>query len=137
MGKSLINGKAYDWVQVIATINGTELNGVKKIDYSEKQEKANNYGAGGRPVSRGAGRIEAEASITIDMTEAEKLTQSAPNRNLLEVPMFDVTVTFENAGKVVTNIIKNCEFTNNMRGLEEGATGVEVELELLPSHIIW
>lgn len=137
MAKELINGKAYDWSQIVSTINGTELNGVQAIDYEEVQEKANNYGAGSRPVSRGRGRIEPTASITLDMTEAEKLTDSAPNRNLLEIPPFDITVTFDNAGKVVTHVIKNCEFTNNVRSLEEGATGTSVELTLLPSHIVW
>ena len=137
MKKVLINGKAYDWSQIIATINGTELNGVSAINYEETQEKANNYGTGSRPISRGRGRVEPTASITLDMTEVEKLTDSAPNRSLLEIPAFDVTITFENVGKVVTHVIKNCEFLNNVRGLEEGATGTSVELNLLPSHIVW
>ena len=137
MARELINGKAYDWSQIIMTINGTEVNGVQAINYEEVQEKANNYGAGSRPVSRGRGRIEPTASITLDMTEAEKLTDAAPNRNLLEIAPFDITVTFDNAGKVKTHVIKNCEFLNNVRGLEEGNTGTSVELDLLPSHVIW
>ena len=137
MAQPLVNGKAYDWAQVVATINGTILNGVKKIEYGVAQAKENRYGAGSDPVSRGRGRKEPTASITLDMTEVQKLTASAPNRDLLDIPAFDVTVTFENAGKVVTEVIKNCEFLENVRNLEEGASGIDIDLPLLPSHILW
>jgi hypothetical protein len=57
----LINGTAYDFSQIIVTILGVPVASVSSIEYSEEQEKTNNYGAGNRPVSRGQGAIEAKA----------------------------------------------------------------------------
>lgn len=134
----LINGQAYDWGSVTATIAGVPISGVDAISYSETQNKTNNYGVGNRPVSRGAGRIEVEASITLHMEEIERLTNAAPNRNLLKVGAFDITVTFANDGQIpVTHVIKNCEFASNSRSLEGDQTLISEELTLVASHVQW
>lgn len=137
MAQTLVNGNDYDWSQVTATINGTILNGVKAINYELAREKTNNYGSGSKPVSRGRGRKEFTASLTLDMTEMERIQDGAPNRDITDIAPFDVTVTFDNTGKVITHILRNCEFMNNPRALEEGSTGFEIEVDLLPAEIIF
>ena len=41
------------------------------------------------------------------------------------------------SGLVVTDKIRNCQFSGNPRKWKEGDTGQEVELDLVPSHIEW
>jgi hypothetical protein len=132
----LINGRAYDWAQITATIAGVPVAGITSITYSEERTVEENFGAGSRPVSRGFGNIEASATIGLHMTEVERIQLVAPNRNLMEIPEFDVTVTFAAEDQVPANhIIKNCRFKNNSRDMSQGDTGVSVDLELAVSHI--
>jgi len=131
----LINGKAYDFSQIVTNILGVTVAGITSISYSEEQEKVNNFGAGNRPVSRGAGAINASGSVTISMNDIEALRDAAPNGSLLQIPAFDITVTFLNDQKVVTHVLKNCEFINDGVETSQGDTDVVKGFDLVISHI--
>jgi hypothetical protein len=133
----LINGRAYSFVDVVVKIAGVPTPSVSKINYTEEQQKENNYGTGSRPVSRGAGKIEAKASIEISMNDVEAIRDVAPNGSLLALPSFDIEVHFLNAQKVVTHVIKNCEFTTD--GVEAGTDDKDIKMsfDLIPSHILY
>jgi hypothetical protein len=136
MAIPLINGEAYGWADIKINILGREVIGVKSVSYSDTQEKQNNYGAGHRPVSRGRGRIEAEASVTLHMEEVIALQAIAPQRNIMNIRPFDIIVSYINSsGAVVTDKIRNCEFLSNSRDISEGDMEIPVELELIISHI--
>lgn len=137
MATPLINGRAYDYAQIQVTILGVPVAGVSAISYSQEQEKVNNFGAGSNPVSRGHGAIDTSASITISMNDVEAIRDAAPNGSLLAIPAFDVTVTFLNAQKVVTHVIKNCEFTNDGMEATQGDTNIERAFDLVASHIVY
>lgn len=133
----LINGTAYDFSQIIVTILGVPVASVSSIEYSEEQEKTNNYGAGNRPVSRGAGAIEAKASIEISMNDVEAIRAVAPNGSLLQIPAFDITVFFGNLQNPVTHVLKNAEFINDGIESSQGDTDVKRKFDLVISHIKW
>lgn len=133
----LINGRAYDFAQIIVTILGVPVASVSAIDYEETQEKKNNYGAGNRPVSRGAGAIECSASIEMSMNDIEAIRNVAPNGSLLQVPAFDITIFFGNAQSPKTHVLKNCEFTKDGVSGSQGDTDLKYKFDLLPSHIVW
>lgn len=137
MATPLINGRAYDYAQIQVTILGVPVAGVSAISYSQEQEKVNNFGAGSNPVSRGHGAIDTSASITISMNDVEAIRDAAPEGSLLAIPAFDVTVTFLNAQKVVTHVIKNCEFTNDGMEATQGDTNIERAFDLVASHIVY
>jgi hypothetical protein len=137
MATPLINGRAYDYAQIQVTILGVPVAGVSAISYSQEQEKVNNFGAGSNPVSRGHGTIDTSASITISMNDVEAIRDVAPNGSLLAIPAFDVSVTFLNAQKVVTHVIKNCEFTNDGMEATQGDTNIERAFDLVASHIVY
>ena len=109
----LINGKAYDFAQVIVNIAGVPIPSISSITYSEEQEKTNNYGAGKRPVSRGHGTITASASFDISMNDIEALRDESPNGSLLALPAFDVVVVFGNPQNPTKHRLKNCEFLSD------------------------
>ncbi len=133
----LINGRAYSWADVSFNIGGVPVIGVTKIDYDETQVKEDNYGAGVNPISRGYGRRNATANVTMRAEEVEALMDKAPNKNLLDYGTFDITVQYMVGAVIKTHVLKNAEFTKNIRSMSEGDTKIDVDLPLIISHIIW
>ncbi len=134
----LVNGQAYAWVDITVNILGVPLAGITEITYEETSEITNNYGAGRRPTSRGHGKIEATASISIDRAEYNSLIQAAPGKNLMNIPEFDVAVAYLPDGSAPTaDILKNCRFKTNRSGGSEGDTNIMSELELVISDVEW
>lgn len=134
----LVNGQAYAYADIILSIAGSPVAGVTAISYTDAQEVTENYGAGRFPVSRGLGKIESEATITIERTELNALINAAADKRLQNVGEFDVTVSYVPAGNApVTDILKNCRFKNTVGGASEGDSNTVAELELAVSHILW
>jgi len=132
---SLINGQAYDYTQIIMSVLGVPVAGVTSINYTEEQEKTNNYGAGNRPVSRGRGAIEASGSIELSMNEVEALRDAAPNGSMLAIPPFEITVVYLNLQKVVTHKLKNVEFTNDGVETSQGDTDIRRTFDIVMSDV--
>lgn len=137
MATPLINGRAYDYAQIEVNILGVPVAGISAISYTEEQEKVNNFGAGSNPVSRGHGAKNASGSITISMNDIEAIRDAAPQGSLLAIPSFDISVTFLNAQKVVTHVLKNVEFTNDGVEATQGDTNIERAFDVVLSHIVW
>ena len=136
---ALVNGVAHSWVDIACVILGVPVMGITAIKYEEKQEKTDNYGAGKRPVSRGYGKIEATASLTLLSEEVLAIEKAVPTGNIMDIPPFDIVVAYIPTGltNVTTDVIKNCEFKNNVRDTKEGDMKIEVAIELICSHIQW
>lgn len=138
MALPLINGESYSWGQIICNILGVPVIGITAIEYGDDQKIENNYGAGNQPVSRGFGNIEPMAKITLMMEEVEAITRATADGRLQSIPEFDIQVAYLPLnGTPVVHKIRNCRFKNNNRKTKQGATGIEVELDLIPSHIVW
>ncbi len=134
----IINGVAHDWGSISINIGGVPIIGVTKIEYGEEQEVVNNYGVGQYPVSRGYGQIKPSCKITLLAESAAALEASAPNGRLQNIGTFPVVVAFVPKGGLRTvHVIHNCEFKSNSRSAGTGDTKIEVEYELICSHISW
>jgi hypothetical protein len=135
----MLNGRAYDWASVRMQLLGITILGVTAINYGDKQEKVDNFGAGTLPSSRGYGQKKANANITLEMKEVERIQGALkPGQSLQDIGPFTVTVAYRNESNIViTHKLMNAEFTDNKRDLKAGDTSVVVELELIISHIKW
>lgn len=137
----LINGRAYDFAQINALINGVVVPSISSIEYSEDQKKENNYGSGDRPVSRGHGAIEAKAKLTMSMNDVEALRKSviALGGSLLKIPAFDIVVVYlhPTGANVVTHTLKNCEFLSDGVSGSQGDTDLKRDFDLVCSHITY
>lgn len=134
----MINGVEYSWGDIVSAINGVPLVGITAISYGDSQDVQNNYGAGRHPVSRSKGRITPSAKITLHQSEVIALQSQSPTGRLQDIAPFDITVSYlPDSGIIVTDKIRNCQFKENKRDWKEGDMLQEVELELLPSHIMW
>lgn len=140
MATPMINGTRHSWASVEVELLGRIVSGITAIEYDDTQEKENVYGAGIYPVSRGRGKYEATAKITLLAYEVDAIQRSlGPGKRLQDIEPFDIPVVFmpEGSDGLVTHVIHNVEFTNNKRAVNTGDTNMEVELDLIVSHITW
>jgi len=134
----LINGKSYEYSNIILNIMGQPIVGITAIEYGETQDMVNVYGAGSHPVSRGYGKVEPFAKITLHMEEVENIQSVATAGSLQRIPEFDIVVIYTDTSLVTRkHKIRNCRFKNNDRKTRTGDQSIEVELELITSHIEW
>ncbi|GAF93645.1 unnamed protein product [marine sediment metagenome] len=135
MAEPLINGRAYDYVDIQVSILGAELNGVTEVNYTSTQEKVNNFGTGVFPTSRGRAARDTAGSIGLSMNEVEALREIAPLGNLLDIPAFDIVVVFGNVQAPQTHIVKNCEFLSDGTETSQGDTSVNRVYDFVASHV--
>ena len=134
----LINGKSYEWADILVNILGVPMIGINNIEYDEKQAMENNWGAGRFASARGYGKIEATAKVTLFMEEVENIQTVAPFGRIQDIPEFDIIVMYLDPANVTRkHVLKNCRFMSNKRASSSGDTKLEVELELIVSHIQW
>jgi hypothetical protein len=134
----LINGKSYEWGDIVLNIMGVPIVGITAIEYEEKQDMKNIYGAGRRPVSRGYGAIEPTCKITLLMEEVENIQSVAPNGNLMDIPEFDIVVMFADSALTPRkHKLRNARFMNNNRVSNQGDTSIPVAFDLIISHVEW
>lgn len=137
-GVPFINGKLYDWADIVTTIAGVPVTGIVAIEYSDDQEVEVKYGAGRYPVGYGKGRIKPTAKITLYQEEVEAIQAQSVNGRLQDIAPFNINVTYmPDSGIVKTDKLRNCMFKSNKRNWKEGDTGKTVELDLLLSNIDW
>jgi hypothetical protein len=137
MSVVLINGRAYDHTQIQIIYLGVPLPSVTTIDYGEEQDKANNFGTGNRPVSRGRSAIDSTGSIELSMNDIEAIRDAAPNGSLLQIPPADLLVVFINPQKPVTHTIKNLEWTTDKPSSSQGDTDIKANLDFVASNVKW
>ncbi|EWC93277.1 hypothetical protein [Porphyromonas catoniae] len=138
-GTPLINGILHSWASIQVAIQGVPLTGITSIEYEDKQEISNKYGAGRYPVGRGVGRITPTAKLTLYLDEVNLLQAKSKTGRLQDLGMFDVLVGYlhPTTGLITYDKVRNCHFSDNARKVKEGDTDIQVELELIPSHIEW
>lgn len=132
MATPLINGVNYSWGNVKLILFGVPIVGITKIDYKTKQKKENQYGAGYEPISRGYGNKEYEGSIEIYTDELKRIIALAPNRDLMQIPPFQIQVIFEDATGVLVTVdtLEMCEFMEEGLSVSQGDTKILTSLPL-------
>jgi hypothetical protein len=134
----IINGQAYDWASIDFHLLGAKVYGVTAIEYSEKQEKVNNYASGTEPSSRGRGKVEYTGKITLEEKEVRRVLAALPKgKNLRHIPPFTITVSYLVGTQPVTDKVLMCEFTGQSVKAKTGDTSMENELELVVGGIQW
>lgn len=139
MAQPFINGIQYTWGQIACRALGNIFVGITKIMYEEKQDVANNYGAGNYAIGQGMGKIDVTGHLSLYQEEIEALQAAAPGRRLQNIPNFDITVTFipEPGQALVTHTIRNCRLINNKRDMSQGDTKVESQIDFIATHVDW
>lgn len=132
----LINGKSYSWADIQLLAGGSPILGITSVNYEQAQEKLNLYGSSNQPISFGNGRKSATASITIYFEELQKLRNASPNKQIVDLGLFSVIVSYIDPLNVpVTHTLRNCRFVNDPVQSNEGDGMMLCNLTILPSHI--
>lgn len=128
----LINGVNYSWINATIPIFGVPLIGITKFMVKRSQVKENNYGRGAEPVSRGYGRKEYEASITVYFDELAKIIAANGGQDITDIPPFDFPIVLSGTSVGFKKIVvKSAEFTQSLIDSSEGDTKILVELPLI------
>jgi hypothetical protein len=136
----LINGVEYSAVDVKVQISGVPVFGISKISVAEDQEKTDYFALGSdRPVGRHRGQKKATGSMTLYPREIEAIQAGAPNKDILDVAAFDVSITAVplNSDNTFRCVLKNVEFMRNARNFDIAQTTQDVELPIILSHVEW
>ena len=137
-GVPFVNGKLYDWADIVLVIAGVPVTGITGIEYKDDQDIVTKYGAGRYPVGFAKGRITSTGKITLYQEEVEAMQRQSLTGRLQDIAPFDIIVSYlPDTGIVSIDKLRNCMFKNNGRGWKEGDTGQKVEIDLVMSHIQW
>lgn len=133
----LRNGQAYAWEGTRVNIAGVDVVGITAISYTETETIEAVYGQGNRPIARGHGPVEYEASMTLLSDEVQRLQAASPTGRLQDLPAFDLPVVFRAGAKITVDRLQGVKFRTNGRSVSQGDTSIPVELELFISGIVW
>lgn len=125
MAVALVNGRAFSYVDITLAILNVPTPGISSINYTEEQDKTNEFGTSSRPTARGRGSINASASIEMSMNEVEALRDVAPEGSLLLLPAFEIVVVFGNPGNFQTHVLEAVEFIDD--GVETSTGDTEIK----------
>lgn len=132
----LINGTAYTHADVTPNIMGVPIVAVTAIKYADKQTITLNHSTGHLPTSRGFGTVMPEATITMTMEEAERLSAAAPDGRIQNFPDFPIGINFATEdGKFTRHRLVRCRFTGRSVDSEVNNSQLLEELELSVADI--
>lgn len=132
----IINGINYSWANISLVLFGVPVVGITKIDYTRKQKKENNYGAGSQPISRGYGQYEYDGKIEMYLDEWKKIIAASPNRDALLIPPFDIQITYSGRGILAEkDVLKAVEFMEDPLSAGQGDTKLMVSIPLVIGSI--
>jgi hypothetical protein len=126
------NSKQYAWCELSIAFGGRIIIGVTELEYTEKREKDLLYGRGCKPHGIVAGNRSFEGKVSIWQSELEAMTRDAKDNDILNLS-FDLVAAYVplDGGQIVTDILKNVEFTEVKKGMKQGDKNMIVELPIL------
>ena len=91
-GVPFVNGKLYDWADIVLVIAGVPVTGITGIEYKDDQDIVTKYGAGRYPVGYAKGRITSTGKITLYQEEVEAMQRQSLTGRLQDIAPFDIIV---------------------------------------------
>ncbi len=139
----MFNSQEFEWSNVNVFMLDRLVTGIQGISYSVKQEKEFVYGQGKNPRAIQSGNRSYEGEIKVLQSELEALIKSARDRDILKL-RFDIIVSYvpgletgeasavlASAPKLVTDVLKFCEFSEIPKSLSQGDKMMEVALPIM------
>ena len=126
------SSKQYAWSDISIAFGGRIIAGVTEVEYTEEKEKSALYGRGSKPLGIVRGNHSFEGKLSIWQSELEAMTRDAKNNDILNLN-FDLVVAYvpSEGGQIVTDILKNVEFTEVKKAMKQGDKNMVVELPII------
>ncbi|GGG28862.1 hypothetical protein GCM10011344_32110 [Dokdonia pacifica] len=130
-----INGQKYNWSTIEVCVLDQVLTGITSVNYNDSLGEESHYEIDGFPVFSKSNAYEAKASITLDQDNVNVILKVlSEDEELQNIPAFDIVVSYLNNDNIITQVVRNCEFTTNSLLINQKN---EVALDLICSHIEW
>jgi hypothetical protein len=127
----MFNSEEYAWKDVTVVLLGKAVTGIRSVKYSEKQEKEFVYGKGDKPVAIQKGNKSYSGEIKLLQSELEALIAASETNSILDIPAFDIIVTYAAGVRVITDVLKSVEFTESAKEIKQGDKFQEITLPVL------
>lgn len=139
MSKSpFINGQQYDWSSIEVCVLDQIITGITSVSYDDSIGEESHYEIDGFPVFSKSNAYEAKASMTLNRDSINVILQVlSEDEELQNIPAFDIVVSYLNGDDIVTQVVRNCEFTTNSLLVNQENKKNEVAIDLICSHIEW
>lgn len=127
----MFNSKEFEWADVEIVMLGRPVTGIRGVTYKETQEKEPVYGRGNKPRAIQKGNKAYEGSIVLLQSELEAMQAAVgKNNSVLDIPAFDIVVAYAptDGSPIITDIIKNAEFTETEKSLKQNDKFMELTL---------
>jgi len=124
--------REFNWQDVTIQMMGKVVAGARAVKYTAKREQTNVYALGGKPIAIATGKTEFEGEIAMIQSELEALQRSLPaGKSILDIAAFDVVIVYEQPdGLLVTDILKNCRFTEVTKEMKVDDPFMEITLPI-------
>jgi len=133
---SVINGDEYNFSTTSLILFGREVEGIQEFNYTRRRGKNNIIGRGGKVVARTRGNYEYEGSISIHAKEYRAILASIPEgMSLVDLPPFNLPITFDNGERVYTDMLEYVEFTEEPMTTSAGDENILYVLPLIIGEI--
>jgi hypothetical protein len=120
MSLVLVNGVTVGAANVSLLLGGLVVTGIKSLELNYTQEKGNVEGWQHQPIGRERKLYKYEpGTLEILLEEWKAICAVAPNRDPLQIPMFNIPVVYDN-GNPPSELICNAEFTGVKRSYKSG-----------------
>ncbi len=126
------SSKQYSWSSITVAFGGRIIKGCIGIEYTEKIEKEFLYGRGNKPHSIQEGNRSYEGNLSLWQSVLEAMIRDAKDKDILNLS-FDLIVSYipKGGGQMVTDILKDVEFTELKKGMQQGDKNMKVELPIM------
>ena len=133
----LINGNNFDWGSIRLSLlnNNYIVYGVTSIEYGRKQLRENNYGIGNEPISRGFGNYEYSCTMDLYKDELVAMAKSTGFLDILDIPSFNIVVSYQKGTNIYTDILNNALFMENPVKTKQNDTKIIVTVPILIAGI--
>lgn len=133
----MFNTKQYEWKDVVVVLGGSEVTGIRGIEYTQKQEKEVYYAKGSIGHSVQRGNVSVEGKISLSQAEYEAIRDASPNKSILGINV-NIAVSYGNPSNgdvMVTDEIQYCEFTEEPKAMNQGDKFMEIELPFIALNV--
>lgn len=132
-------GKLTGWNNTTVNILGRDLVGTDEFDYDDNTDKENAFGAGNMPIGYVEKNYEAKFSLSLYVEEQQAIQSALPyGKRFQDIEPFDAVIQYAMPdGRIVTDIIHNCQFKGRGKSGKNGEGKMIHKHEMLVSHITW
>jgi hypothetical protein len=133
---ALINGKSVENADVLMTVMGTPIFGLRSIEFNQMLNDMQGVTGTGRDyVSYVNGKLSKSGSVTMLAEECFNIESVAPNKDVTLIPLFPITVTFTDASFATISYLVTAKFKGFNYKTADGDTAMPIDCPLFIASI--